>query len=1117
MPVSVAQRVGLVVITCVTLYQTSLPVPPKVPEVHKLPVMTPDLMSRMAVRGVIVHTAIHSSGEGDQVPAFWVRSAHAVGITKYLIATTVWSYRPVALKLPDDALDKLYMADLDLSEVDEHSRAQRFRHLEMLKLLNAGYDVLSMDPEVMFYANPLGEIAAYPHTDLLTMFGGGRPTKGGVTGPLEEPHIALLGAELDVSFALFRSTNVTRSMLQLWGESLLARKEAPGLLLSWLLRDGKLVPNEPGSKTGHALYHIDVVPRGDEQNVYMVYNKTLRLGVLSVLRYRNGVAMQSKVWETYPPVHPVVASPSFHNNKVLGLREAMLVHDDSEYYAAKGEKFLLVDMARIADGLMDRHGRPVRDLRETQSQWWQSVVSRQLRQFRKAVEMAVALNRTLILPKFVLPAVTAGHLKANRAYNGDGREEETMLFSADCDWLIDVEALKRIVPVKESSFLENPRTPDAVKDTVFNVSSLSKTLSSANARVMHVQNIAAVWNGFDDDAAGVSFRSRMTKVLRPVSQDRARWMDHHDYSMYPHVDNTLPVVDRTIRKHPRRYIDDEDYLRSRTRNSTVFMGYTNGCCGDLTAFRYFLESVEKVKLDNFIYAVYPPAYDDMAEKMDGLAREAQYLPNAWVAEVTVPDSINAWEYQLRLRMREVLKIMRHGIDVVQMDTDMVILRNPLELVMQFPEADMLGTTDGFFPTALGEDGMLEDPGIAFKSDVNIGFVLIRGRKAAIDFLHDFLLTLDQILGWDQRRFTQIVRDGKWYPNRPDFSTEKFPLPPDNWKLKDGVRKGLPDGLARVYGGKLVAGIFSVRVITNGMFTSSNLNYPFAKKRVPYVYHVNGVRSKTLAFNEMQLVQEKPAYYDAPEGYLTMDLSIPCLGVGEGSTANYRALHKLLPHDLPFYTHDAVGSFFSALIATQLRQIRDAIALAIAMKRILVLPPLFTLGTGLDMVTTFLKSHPGTPQQSAYTPWTPSSITLLKDGLALDKLQNLQVREYSFLDNPLTPASVKKSVEVIREKMTDKTAATFAATKKDVRVLHVPNIDDVWLGYPDNVAENVDRLREFDRYVHDGVWGWFKPAWGRYPEGSSRKTKRWSMWPDEETGGDIANMQNLLDELKKMAN
>ncbi|KAI3680019.1 hypothetical protein L2E82_50756 [Cichorium intybus] len=387
-----------------------------------------------------------------------------------------------------------------------------------------------------------------------------------------------------------------------------------------------------------------------------------------------------------------------------------------------------------------------------------------------------------------------------------------------------------------------------------------------------------------------------------------------------------------------------------------------------------------------------------------------------------------------------------GYELLMCDTDMVWLKNPLPYLARYPEADVLTSTDQVTPTVSDDRlDIWQQVGAAY----NIGIFHWRPTESAKKLAKEWkemLLADDKI--WDQNGFNDLVHR-QLGPSVDDES-----------------------GLVYAYDGSLKLGLLPASIFCSGHTYFVQAMYQQLRLE-PYAVHTTfqyaGTEGKRHRLREAMVFYDPPEYYDSPGGFLTFRPSIPKSLLLDGE-------HNLENH--------------FTLVNYQIKQIRNALAIALILNRTLVMPPLWCR---LDRLWF---PHPGVligsmTRQPFICPLDHvfEVNTMLKALPEEEFGPGINIREYSFLDNPLMPTEVKDSwlnVQLCQQgsgncqsnitntpgvlrfprHSNEETLKTVFAPLMDVKVIQFSSMQDAFEGFTDKIREEKFR-RRVKRYV--GIW------------------------------------------------
>ncbi|KAK9277375.1 hypothetical protein L1049_006918 [Liquidambar formosana] len=392
-------------------------------------------------------------------------------------------------------------------------------------------------------------------------------------------------------------------------------------------------------------------------------------------------------------------------------------------------------------------------------------------------------------------------------------------------------------------------------------------------------------------------------------------------------------------------------------------------------------------------------------------------------------------------------ILPFGYELLMCDTDMVWLKNPLPYLARFPGADVLTSSDQVIPTVVDDSlDIWQQVGAAY----NIGIFHWRPTDSAKKLAKEWkeLLLADEKI-WDQNGFNDLVRR----------------------QLGPSVDED--SGLVYAFDGNLKLGLLPASIFCSGH--TYFVQAMFQQLRLePYAVHTTfqyaGTEGKRHRLREAMVFYDPPEYYDSPGGFVSFKPSIPKSLLLDGE--------------------HTIESHFS-LVNYQIKQIRTALAIASLLNRTLVMPPLWCR---LDRLWF---PHPGALEGSMTRQPFLCPLdhvfevnVMLKEHPEEEFGPGINIREYSFFDNPYMPKQVKESwldVQLCQEgsqdchvsnntssqgvlrfpkRSNEETYKTVFSSFKDVKVIQFSSMQDAFLGFIDKTRE--DRFRNrVKRYV--GIW------------------------------------------------
>ena len=126
-----------------------------------------------------------------------------------------------------------------------------------------------------------------------------------------------------------------------------------------------------------------------------------------------------------------------------------------------------------------------------------------------------------------------------------------------------------------------------------------------------------------------------------------------------------------------------------------------------------------------------------------------------------------------VKVQMVLDLAKTGVDVLTVDADALILRDPLPYFRALPRADVLMSSDHLAATnGYGDTGLEGEA--AFGSAFNIGFIFIRSK--ALEFVQEWRdACFAHESSWDQSLFASVLRRGGRNYHRSDRLQPMFRL------------------------------------------------------------------------------------------------------------------------------------------------------------------------------------------------------------------------------------------------------------------------------------------------------------------------------------------------------
>ena len=378
----------------------------------------------------------------------------------------------------------------------------------------------------------------------------------------------------------------------------------------------------------------------------------------------------------------------------------------------------------------------------------------------------------------------------------------------------------------------------------------------------------------------------------------------------------------------------------------------------------WVKHLQEMGVDNYVVG----AMDD-----DALRGLIDRDINAFSMSHSFPRSDFGWGTQTfykmaRRKIKLIQEFLNMNFDVMVSDVDTVWLQDPNVFFKKHPKLDIMTSSDALRTTSINGQ-FLEDADRA-REAYNIGILYFRATNATREFLDDWVSMIEKNTNyWDQNAFNDLLRK--------DFSVK-------------------PKGrFFKSYHDRLKVGVLPVSSFCNG-HTYFVQSMPETLHVQPYVIHAtfqySGTEGKRHRFRERMLWYDHPEYYAPDNGVLVYDADVP-EGMLEKSAFHASGGSTLQLEDTrPHFD----------LVNHQLKQLRNAIGVAKALNRTLVMPKIFC---GLDR---WWAPHDGEiPGSKFQRPFVCPLDHVIEVNVLLNG-KYIDFREYSFLENPRTPESFKDS-------------------------------------------------------------------------------------------------------------
>lgn len=245
----------------------------------------------------------------------------------------------------------------------------------------------------------------------------------------------------------------------------------------------------------------------------------------------------------------------------------------------------------------------------------------------------------------------------------------------------------------------------------------------------------------------------------------------------------------------------------------------------------------------------------------------------------------------------IRQVLTWGLELVLTDVDALVLREPFGFMARYPDASYLTTTDQLANTTADEEGLERHAGAAY----NIGYLFF--RPSALPLVDEWSRAVDKnpAGSWDQGVFNELAKKNQRSATKPLSSDRLFPS----------------------FDGKVIGGVLPLALFCGG-HSYFVAQMPQRKGIRPFSVHTTfqygGADGKRWRLREAMLWEDEPSYYDPLGGLLRYEPDVPS---------------SLLHPRGGMHAKDHI-----ALVEHQLAQLGSAFALARALGRKLILPPLF---------------------------------------------------------------------------------------------------------------------------------------------------------------------------------
>ncbi|KAK2076685.1 hypothetical protein QBZ16_005445 [Prototheca wickerhamii] len=343
----------------------------------------------------------------------------------------------------------------------------------------------------------------------------------------------------------------------------------------------------------------------------------------------------------------------------------------------------------------------------------------------------------------------------------------------------------------------------------------------------------------------------------------------------------------------------QELIEPRLRNDTILVTWANWHYRDFV--ETWVSNLDRCGCQNYIVG----AMD--SELLAWL--EERHIPAFSMNSGLTTDDFGWGSANFHKMGREKIHLMDAfvslGVSVIVSDVDVAWMRDPLEYMNRYPEAEVLVSSDGRGTEDPTEDLQSKS---SFYDVANIGIIFFRPGAAAKEFAEEWSRVLDaDAKVWDQNAFNELLHRGGPEP--------------------EGDR-----GLYRAYDRKLLAGLLPVNLFCSGQtyreLTWQRLGlHPFA---VHATFQFSGTPGKRNRFREWQLWKDAPSHWEHPVGFIQYDnLARPELLEAARKAERRSDVEGVLPH-------------FN-LVNDQLRQLRNVFVAAHALGGAATITPHLWLG------------------------------------------------------------------------------------------------------------------------------------------------------------------------------
>lgn len=326
-----------------------------------------------------------------------------------------------------------------------------------------GLDLCLCDVDTVWINDPTEYFERFPEADILASSDGLTPSNPKGDDNLEA--VEAIHSAMNIGLLFFRHSKNTSRFIDAWQKQLDS--------------DSKAWDQNVFNQVAHVgLVPFQTLPNND--HLVLGANHSLVFGVLPIAQFASGHTFFVQRLFEFQEVKPYVVHTTFQYGGTKGkrhrLREAMLWYDPPEYYSEG--LFLSVDLAYPAtpDGFQEQDKVMMEGVR-FKTDWTNDAMAdlhlknmrEQLLQLKTAFKLAMALNRTIIMPKLL--AWCDKYWGPLEFCQVPGAFKMRLPFVAPMDHVLepfnfdDDIGTPPPIPFREYSFLQKERTPQALKDS----------------------------------------------------------------------------------------------------------------------------------------------------------------------------------------------------------------------------------------------------------------------------------------------------------------------------------------------------------------------------------------------------------------------------------------------------------------------------------------------------------------------------------------------------------------------------------------------------------------------------------------------------------------------------